>query len=661
MRRVVPAVLAVALWASACDEAKGKAAPRWPSSVVSLARDLPVQDGGRVKPLQTFARYSLLEVNHRQTVKDPAEESLSAVEWLLDCWFRPDVARNLECFSVDDSSVLDALGVSIPGKKKRDRYSYDALFAKGSSEGGPTPRETLTALAGQYRGVDAKVRSNVETQIVELHGAVVTFERMLKMFEFSRRSLDVSGSPELSAVFDGAKSVSVARVIQASEAVSRLAGAEGDAPGKKDAPPSPAAIAARNLMAQVQRLADWAATLATVPPMGTKDARPEWWTLGDLLYGAAQGERFPNDYATMLAAAYEMGEVGEDPSRIEAPMRKFHDAVVGLAKGRGEYEKIPLEVFFANADPFTWAIWAYVFAFVLLAVGWAWPNPWLRRGAVALFGAGLLLHVGGIVLRCVLRERPPISNLYETILFISGVGALLAGGAELLTKKGIALALGPVVGALGLFVAYRYEAMKAEDTMPQLEAVLDTNFWLALHVTCINLGYLGGLVASMAAHVHVLGRTFGLLPDRDDFYRSTHRITYGTLCFGLFFAVVGTILGGVWANDSWGRFWGWDPKENGALMICLAQLAILHGRLGGYLRPFGFAMATVAGGVVILFSWFHVNLLGIGLHSYGFTQGIFSGLMIAYGTELLVLTAGFVTLALGRAYGPSLPGKRVAT
>ena len=104
-------------------------------------------------------------------------------------------------------------------------------------------------------------------------------------------------------------------------------------------------------------------------------------------------------------------------------------------------------------------------------------------------------------------------------------------------------------------------------------------------------------------------------------------MTYGVLCFALLFSVVGTILGGIWANESWGRFWGWDPKENGALLICLSQLAILHARMGGFLKPFGVAMAAIVAGCVVAFSWWGVNLLGVGLHSYGFTGGILTALL----------------------------------
>jgi ABC-type transport system involved in cytochrome c biogenesis permease subunit len=182
--------------------------------------------------------------------------------------------------------------------------------------------------------------------------------------------------------------------------------------------------------------------------------------------------------------------------------------------------------------------------------------------------------------------------------------------------------------------------IKGEDTMPQLVAVLDTNFWLWTHVTVINMGYAGALLTSAIAHIFIVGRVVGARSRDPDFYASLSRILYGTLGFGLIFTVVGTILGGIWANESWGRFWGWDPKENGALMIVLAQLAILHGRLGGILKSFGIAMAAVGMGVIVAFSWWGVNLLGIGLHSYGWASGVALGLYVFYALEATVLLAG---------------------
>ena len=184
--------------------------------------------------------------------------------------------------------------------------------------------------------------------------------------------------------------------------------------------------------------------------------------------------------------------------------------------------------------------------------------------------------------------------------------------------------------------------------MPSLIAVLDTNFWLATHVTTVTLGYAAGLLACAVAHLHVLGKSFTPWGD-EQVYRSISRMVYGIICFGLFFSVLGTILGGIWANESWGRFWGWDPKENGALMIVLWELAMLHARKGGYIKGFGFSMAAIFGGIVVAFSWWGVNQLEVGLHSYGFTSGISRILLIFYGTEVLVLLVAGVAWFANRS------------
>ena len=262
---------------------------------------------------------------------------------------------------------------------------------------------------------------------------------------------------------------------------------------------------------------------------------------------------------------------------------------------------------------------------------------------VALHGLVIVptvLLTCGVALRCIIRGRPPVTTLYETILFVTWVIVVVSLFMEFVSRRKIALALGSFLGVLGLFLAIKYEARDGVDTMPSMVAVLDTNFWLAAHVTTIVIGYAAGLLASALAHIYLLGRAFGVKKGDREFYKQFSQMVYGVLCFALLFSVVGTVLGGIWANESWGRFWGWDPKENGALLIVLWQLVILHARLGGYIRDFGIAMAAIFGGVIIAFSWFGVNLLGVGLHSYGFTSGIFRGLMTFYIIEGIVLFLG---------------------
>jgi ABC-type transport system involved in cytochrome c biogenesis permease subunit len=225
-------------------------------------------------------------------------------------------------------------------------------------------------------------------------------------------------------------------------------------------------------------------------------------------------------------------------------------------------------------------------------------------------------------MRCMIRGRPPVSTLYETLLFVTAVGSIILLATEWISRQRIALSVMLALGMVGLFLANGYETLDKKDTMPQLVAVLDTNFWLSTHVTCITVGYAAGMVAAAIASLYLITRLFGIRKQDRAFGKGLVRMAYGALCFGLIFSVVGTILGGIWANESWGRFWGWDPKENGAMLICLAQIIILHARMGGYLRDFGIAAAIAFQGTVIAFSWFGVNLLGVGLHSYGFTSGI---------------------------------------
>jgi ABC-type transport system involved in cytochrome c biogenesis permease subunit len=118
------------------------------------------------------------------------------------------------------------------------------------------------------------------------------------------------------------------------------------------------------------------------------------------------------------------------------------------------------------------------------------------------------------------------------------------------------------------------------------------------------------------------------------------RMTYGAICFALFFSFVGTVLGGLWADDSWGRFWGWDPKENGALIIVLWNAVVLHARWGGMVKDRGLAVLAVAGNIATSWSWFGVNELGAGLHSYGFTEGVTLALVAFIGSQLLLIGLG---------------------
>ena len=236
-------------------------------------------------------------------------------------------------------------------------------------------------------------------------------------------------------------------------------------------------------------------------------------------------------------------------------------------------------------------------------------------------------------------QRPPIGNLFDTIIFIAGLSLFILILIELLTKRSIAIGLGVFLGITLLFLARRYEIGDGKDHLDPLVAVLDSNYWLATHVVTITLGYMGGLVAAGFSATYILGRLFKISEDESDFRKVLNNTVYGMIGFTLLFSLVGTVLGGIWANDSWGRFWGWDPKENGALMIVLWCLILLHARLAGYLREWGLHICSLIGANVVIFSWWHVNSLSTGLHSYGFIDGI-NAIWLAYAFTSFVALLG---------------------
>jgi len=329
-----------------------------------------------------------------------------------------------------------------------------------------------------------------------------------------------------------------------------------------------------------------------------------------------------------------------DPAALTRAIEALHERVAAAARARGEYDGIDLEVAFYRQDWLYKSLYCFLAAFLAAAALWVRPWRWLHRGSVALVLAGEALLVIGIVIRCLIRGRPPVTTPYEAILFIVAVGVGVTLFIEATRRNGLAACFGAVTGALGLMVAHWQERVEGGDTMQPLVAVLDTNFWLATHVTTVTLGYCGGILAALVAHVYLFGKLLGIRRGDPAFYADLARINYGILCFGLVFATVGTILGGVWANDSWGRFWGWDPKENGALMLVLAYLVVLHARLGGYLRHHGVAVASVLIGIVVMWAFWGVNLYQVGLHSYGFTETKKHATELYYRVELAVAALG---------------------
>jgi ABC-type transport system involved in cytochrome c biogenesis permease subunit len=246
-----------------------------------------------------------------------------------------------------------------------------------------------------------------------------------------------------------------------------------------------------------------------------------------------------------------------------------------------------------------------------------------------------------------LESRPPVTNLYSSALFVGWGAVLLCLILERLYRNGIGSVAGGVIGFATLVIAHHLAL--GGDTMEMMRAVLDSNFWLATHVVTIAIGYSATFLAGFLALIYVLRGV--LTRSLDQATAATlARMIYGIVCFATLFSFVGTILGGIWADQSWGRFWGWDPKENGALLIVIWNAILLHARWGGFVQARGLAVLALFGNIVTAWSWFGVNMLGVGLHSYGFMDAAFWALVGFVASQLAIIALAALPLARWRSF-----------
>jgi len=319
--------------------------------------------------------------------------------------------------------------------------------------------------------------------------------------------------------------------------------------------------------------------------------------------------------------------------------------------------KAQLETVFNRAAPFNGALAIYLLAFLgalasFVARAGAAGERWgerLRVGALVLLVAAVVLHTAALAVRVYLQERPPVTNLYSSAIFVGWAAALAGIFMERLFPLGVATLGSAAIGAATLVVAINLGG--SGDTMQMMQAVLDSNFWLATHVITITLGYSATFLAGAIASVYLLARLLTRSIDRAR-DQTFARMIYGVVCFALLLSFVGTVLGGIWADQSWGRFWGWDPKENGAALVVLMSAIILHARWGGLIRTRGIAALAVAGNIVTAWSWFGTNMLGVGLHAYGFMDSASLWLAIFVASQLAIIGSA--------AAIPPLPPRRVS-
>lgn len=281
---------------------------------------------------------------------------------------------------------------------------------------------------------------------------------------------------------------------------------------------------------------------------------------------------------------------------------------------------IKVEVHFNSFHPFqkTWIV--YLLATLALAFAWqSGRKRWYQAGW-ALSIIAFLLHTYGFALRIYLTGRPPVSNMYESVVWVGYGIVLFAMIFEAFQRRKFILLAGTATAVLCLIVADSAPAILDRSLQP-LEPVLRSTLWLTVHVLTITISYsaffLAFALGDLALFYFLKGEN-----ERSEKVRAVVQSIYRAIQVGVVLLAAGTILGGVWADYSWGRFWGWDPKETWAFIALMGYLAVLHGRLVGLIREFGMAASAVVTFSLVLMAWYGVNfVLGAGLHSYGFGAG----------------------------------------
>lgn len=519
---------------------------------------LPVQDGGRFKPMDTVARMHLMIISGRQTFTDTDGTTQPAIKWLLDVMTCYDAksksfngpAMEQKIFRVENDQVLSLVGLK---ERSRFRYSIEEFREKIGD---------VMEHAERARVIDAKKRDLFDTKVLELADHLALFQQ-----------LALKRTP---------------RVV--------------------------------------------------IPPHGDKE---EWYALDGFLPPRTTVEEMKAVPTAaihyLLLEAYASNDKALFNQILAESQRHItKDLPSGAAS-------VNMELFYNRFAAFHYASEFYIYALVLGLLSWlGWTKP-LHRAAILLMIVALGLHTYGLLARMIIQDRPlvVVTNLYSSAIFIGWGCALFCLATEFIFPRGIALVAGSSIAAITGIIAHHLSL--SGDTMEMMQAVLDTNFWLATHVTCVTLGYTATFFAGFLGILYVILGVFTPML-RHDGATMLAKMLYGVICFATLLSFTGTVLGGIWADQSWGRFWGWDPKENGALLIVIWNALILHARWGGMIKQRGMAQLAIAGNVVTSWSWFGTNMLGVGLHSYGFMPAALAWLLFFAATQLILIAIGWIPL-----------------
>ncbi|MGC3970207.1 MAG: cytochrome c biogenesis protein CcsA [Pirellulales bacterium] len=623
---------------------------------------LPIAADARVKPYDALARSSLVFLSQKQSFKldpsDKSERSKPAVRWLLDVMAGNPAANNYKVIRIENDDVVRALGLK---PEEGLSYSWNQIFdKKRSATDGERP---MTELEYQFEQKEKQKNPGpFERELTDLEARVNAYRLLQFAFEDPAKTLSFDAerlldNPELLQRKVGENSIRLLEMLSDStrmkEAERKPAMAvhlhDGDWETLNEANlrrfiANPAnKLQVDMLKSGIDLLMERVTEMANDPAIDAD-------SMARLRRAATAALKFNDMYEARdvkSAGAADSGEQKlfavldayrtDDGEKFNAAVADYRAYVEQSPPAEYDRSRGNLEAFLLRTEPFFWCSYVFLIGGLFAVAGWLFKPATLFRVSFWITAVSFTYFTVAYVVRLYVTQRPPVVNLYSSAVFIGWGGVLLGLLIDRVYRNGIGLIAASLAGFGALQIAHLLA--RQGDTIENLQAVLDTQFWLTTHVVCITLGYTATFFAGLLGFIYIaLGvLTPGL--DRNT-GKDITRMIYGTICFALFLSFVGTVLGGLWADDSWGRFWGWDPKENGALIIVLWNALVLHARWDGQIKDRGLAVLAVAGNITTSWSWFGVNQLGVGLHAYGFSKELRLFLSC-------IVIGSMVTIALG--------------
>ena len=281
---------------------------------------------------------------------------------------------------------------------------------------------------------------------------------------------------------------------------------------------------------------------------------------------------------------------------------------------------------------------AYFCALLFFAASYTMKKRFIERLAFAFLLIGFLLHTAVLALRVYILQRPPVSNMFETVIYVPWIALAVGLIFYISTRSRLILCAGCLT-SLALLILLKLTHIDAR--LENVQAVLDSQYWLIVHVLMVVGSYGAFALCGILGHLYLLA--FCQAKTTNNNLQLIARAILHTMYAGVALLIPGTILGGVWAAESWGRFWDWAPKESWAFISSCVYLLVIHAYTFHRIRDFGLAVGAIGGLMAISFTWYGVNyVLGTGLHSYGFGKGGESYYFLYLSLESLFVVSAFL-------------------